>query len=781
MTSYIKFTPISGAKNEDALCYLLEIDEVKLLLDCGWSDSFKVDDLYHLKKIAKQIDAVLISHSDLPHLGAYPYARSYLGMTCPVYSTVPVVNMGKMCLYDMYQSKTNEMNFDTFTLEDVDNAFDKITSLRYSQPFALPGKCRGITITAYAAAHTIGGTIWKIKQDTDEIVYAVDFNHRKERHLDGTVLHSGGVVLDSLTRPSLLITDALNAAVIHPARKDRYAAMFDTMISTLRNNGSVLLPTDSSARVLELSYLLDQHWTTNQLQFPLIMLTNTSYHTAHFAKIMLEWMGDDLTKHFSQTRENPFEFKYLRLCHKLEDLDQYPGPKVVIASNDSLETGFARDLFLRWMENTPGQATNTLILTDRSAPGSLARKLYDDWDKTTDEMTSTTNESVPLNGRTKTPVKPAIDYDTKHHLTVFRRVPLEGVELQEHEAIQRAQAERDAAQAAMIARSKTIMEEDESDVSDIDEADDTMEDLMTTQYDLYVRDAGRSGGFFKQAQSYRMFPYLEKRKKIDDYGEAIQIEHYMKDSDLDRIQAERNTVGEGANFGKEEEMQIDIQEPLLPGRDQTPTKYIKNEQDIQVHCLLRYVDLEGLSDGRSMKTILPQIAPRKLIIVHGGKESTDDLAQACQSMDHFTKEIFTPSVGEVLNVSAATNIYRVKLTDALVSSLQFSKLDDYELARVSGRIHFPEDSTTPSLDVAISGEPSKWEPSVFVGDVRLTEFKRILQAEGISAEFKGEGMLVCNDQVAVRKTGAGQLLVEGVLSVDYYKIRSLLYSQHAIL
>lgn len=50
MTSYIKFTPISGAKNEDPLCYLLEIDEVKILLDCGWSDSFQLDDLVNLKK-----------------------------------------------------------------------------------------------------------------------------------------------------------------------------------------------------------------------------------------------------------------------------------------------------------------------------------------------------------------------------------------------------------------------------------------------------------------------------------------------------------------------------------------------------------------------------------------------------------------------------------------------------------------------------------------------------------------------------------------------------------
>ncbi|KAL1934717.1 hypothetical protein VTP01DRAFT_6899 [Rhizomucor pusillus] len=769
MTSYIKFTPISGARNEDALCYLLEIDEVKLLLDCGWTDKFKVEDLTNLKKVAKQIDALLISHGDLPHLGAFPYARSELGMTCPVYATVPVVNMGKMCMYDIHQSKTNEMDFTTFSLEDVDDAFEKVVSLRYSQPFPLPGKCEGITITAYAAAHTIGGTIWKIKQDTDEIVYAVDFNHRKECHLNGTVLHSGGVVLDALTRPSLMITGALNASVSHPSRKERYAAMFDTMIKTVQAGGSVLLPTDSSARVLELSYLLDQHWTQYQLQYPLIMLTNTSYHTVHFVKSMLEWLSNDLTEHFSQTRENPYDFKYLRLCHKLEDLDNYPGPKVVIASNNSLETGFARELFLRWMGQDSG-AGNTLLLTDRSAPGSLARRLYDEWNEQAKSEDSKDRKEA---------VKPAIDYHATLHLNIYKRVPLEGEELIEYEAAQRAKAERDAAQAAMIARSKTIMEEDESDESDMDEADDTMEGLMGDQYDLYVRDAGRSGGFFKQAQSYRMFPYLERRKKIDDYGEAIQVEHYLKTSDMERMQMERNFAG-GANFGKAEDMAVDAAEPLLPRKDEAPTKYIVNEKDVEIHCKLRYVDLEGLSDGKSIKTILPQIAPRKLIIVHGAEKPTEELEQACRS-DPQLKEIFAPAIGQVLNVSAATNIYRVKLRDALVSSLQFAKLDDYELARVSGRIHFPADSTTPSLDTDTSDTPPKWEPSVFVGDIRLTEFRKLLQAEGITAEFKGEGVLVCNDLVAVRKTGTGQLLVEGLLSPDYYKVRSLLYSQYAIL
>ncbi|KAG1068246.1 hypothetical protein G6F60_006073 [Rhizopus arrhizus] len=727
-------------------------------------------------KVSKQIDAVLLSHSDLGHLGAYPYARNHLGMTCPVYSTVPVVNMGKMCMYDLYQSRTNELEFKTFTLEDVDNAFDKITPLRYSQPFSLPGKCQGITITAYAAAHTVGGTIWKIKQDTDEIVYAVDFNHRKEYHLDGTVLHSGGVVLDSLTRPSLLITDAYNSQVVHPARKDRYAAMFDTMLTSLNKGGSVLLPTDSSARVLELAYLLDQHWSQNQLNYPLIMLSNTSYHTVHFAKIMLEWMGEELTRKFSQSRENPYEFKYVRLCHKIEDLDNYPGPKVVMASHHSLETGFARELFLRWMSN---DSQNTLILTDRSAPGTLARRLYDDWEQQTNKTATTT--TVVNSNRTKVLVKPAIAYENTIDLRVYKRVPLEGAELQEYEAAQRAKAEKEAAQAAILARSKIIMEEDESDVSDMDEGDEDVEGLLTRQFDLYVRDAGKSGGFFKHAHSYRMFPYLEKRKKMDDYGEAIQIEHYMKASELERMEQEKKNLGQGANFGKEDDMQIDLQEPILPGRDETPTKYISSDETFLVRCQLRYVDLEGLSDGRSMKTILPQIAPRKLIIVHGSESSTKDLESACQGIEYFTKEIFTPSVGEVLNVSAATNIYRVKLTDSMVSSLRFSKLDDYELARVVGRIHFPEDLTTPSLDVSMPDESTQYEPPVYVGDVRLSEFRKILQAEGIQAEFKGEGILVCNEQVAVRKTGTGQLLVEGMLSSDYYRIRSLLYAQHAIL
>jgi len=81
--------------------------------------------------------------------------------------------------------------------------------------FVILGKGFGLTITPLPAGHMIGGTIWKIvKVGEEDIVYATDFNHKKERHLNGCEL-------ERLQRPSLLITDAFNANYVQARRRLR--------------------------------------------------------------------------------------------------------------------------------------------------------------------------------------------------------------------------------------------------------------------------------------------------------------------------------------------------------------------------------------------------------------------------------------------------------------------------------------------------------------------------------------------------------------------------------
>ncbi|TMS12734.1 Cleavage and polyadenylation specificity factor subunit 2 [Larimichthys crocea] len=370
MTSIIKLTAVSGVQEESALCYLLQVDEFRFLLDCGWDENFSMDIIDAMKRYVHQVDAVLLSHPDPIHLGALPYAVGKLGLNCTIYATIPVYKMGQMFMYDLYQSRNNSEDFTLFTLDDVDCAFDKIQQLKYSQIVNLKGKGHGLSITPLPAGHMIGGTIWKIVKDgEEEIVYAVDFNHKREIHLNGCTL-------ESISRPSLLITDSFNATYVQPRRKQRDEMLLTNVMETLRGDGNVLIAVDTAGRVLELAQLLDQIWRTKDAGlgvYPLALLNNVSYNVVEFSKSQVEWMSDKLMRCFEDKRNNPFQFRHLTLCHSLVDLARVPSPKVVLCSQPDLESGFSRELFIQWCQD----GKNSVILTYRTTPGTLARYLID--------------------------------------------------------------------------------------------------------------------------------------------------------------------------------------------------------------------------------------------------------------------------------------------------------------------------------------------------------------------------------------------------------------------
>lgn len=84
-------------------------------------------------------------------------------------------------------------------------------------------------------------------------------------------------------------------------------------------------------------------------------------------------MSDKLMRCFEDKRNNPFQFRHLTLCHSLADLARVPSPKVVLCSQPDLESGFSRELFIQWCQDTK----NSIILTYRTTPGTLARYLID--------------------------------------------------------------------------------------------------------------------------------------------------------------------------------------------------------------------------------------------------------------------------------------------------------------------------------------------------------------------------------------------------------------------
>lgn len=50
MTSIIKLQALSGAMDESPSCYILQVDQVRILLDCGWDEKFDPEFTKELKR-----------------------------------------------------------------------------------------------------------------------------------------------------------------------------------------------------------------------------------------------------------------------------------------------------------------------------------------------------------------------------------------------------------------------------------------------------------------------------------------------------------------------------------------------------------------------------------------------------------------------------------------------------------------------------------------------------------------------------------------------------------
>ncbi|KAG0453097.1 hypothetical protein HPP92_025761 [Vanilla planifolia] len=502
MGTSVQVTPLCGVYSENPLCYMLSIDGFHFLMDCGWNDLCDQNLLHPLSRVTSIIDAVLLSHPDIMHLGALPYAMKHLGLSAPVYATEPVYRLGLLTMYDHYISRRN------------------VTRLTYSQNYHLSDKGEGIVIAPHVAGHLLGGTVWKITKDGEDVVYAVDFNHRKERHLNGTVL-------ESFVRPAVLITDAYNALNNQLYKRQQ------ALLKVLRGNGNVLLPVDTAGRVLELILILEQFWSQQHLTFPIFFLTNVSTSTIDYVKSFLEWMNDSIAKSFEHTRDNAFLLKHVNLIINKSELEKVPDvPKVVLASMASLEI----DSLMTYLLN--GQQIHEMLSFYRKGQfGTLARMLQVD------------------------PPPKAVK------VTISKRVPLGGDELIAYEEEQERLKKEAALEASL--NKEELKDANAGDPMVIDAASSLVSSDASASRFFGYGDIFIDGFVPPETSVAPMFPCFENLADWDDYGEVINPDDYIiKEEDMD------GTAGQGLGSDLDGKFDEGSAHLLL---DTSPSKVVSNE------------------------------------------------------------------------------------------------------------------------------------------------------------------------------------------------------------
>jgi cleavage and polyadenylation specificity factor subunit 2 len=868
------------------------------------------------------ISLILLTHPTLSHLGAFAHCCKHIPLfaSIPVYATTPVISLGRTLLQDLYASAAHRASIvpasalaeslsksqipTSFlvqppTADDIASYFSLINPLKYSQPhqpipspFSPP--LQGLTVTAYNAGHTLGGTIWHLQHGLESIVYAVDWNQAKENVLSGAAwlggAGGGAEVIEQLRRPTAMVCSTKGADRSHLSggRKKRDDALLALINQTISNGGTVLIPTDSSARVLELAYILEHHWrkgvnSSNQELYKntkLAFAAKSASATLRYARSMVEWMDDAIAREMeasvqgrsdntprNQTgrdEDTPFDLKYLKLVEKKSHLHRIldsEKPAVILASDRSLEWGFSNDA-VRKICSDP---RNLVVLTERAANPSpdnkgIGRFLWEHW-----------RQQVESRGEDANVVEISGAEAHVQHLDVARLEGDENLLYQQYLARRRQMHSTlqgdntlNKENAAELADDRSSTTSESSDESENEHQGRALNisATMTHRRKVGLTDAELGINVLlrrKNVYDYdvrnkkgreKVFPFVAKRSRADEFGEVIRPEEYLRAEEKDDTEGQdaaeaktetavgqkrkwdevapraiqngrpgkfsdkrsksddRGPTNGGSSTNPDHEMNGDAAseseesdyepEEALP---EGPLKAVFSKQSLQLNLRIAYVDFSGLHEKRDLQMLIPLVRPRKLILVAGEEAETLALAEDCKALlagEGNAVDILTPLMGETVDASVDTNAWTLKLSREFVKRLAWQNVKGLGIVAVTGRLeavrklladangdeatmrkkqkmieageesshpdHSDEAEIEPVLDV-LSTNPTisnqiTTQP-LHVGDLRLADLRKLMQASGHAAEFRGEGTLLVDGAVVVRKTANGRIEIEG--------------------
>jgi cleavage and polyadenylation specificity factor subunit 2 len=266
-------------------------------------------------------------------------------------------------------------------------------------------------------------------------------------------------------------------------------------------------------------------------------------------------------------------------------------PKLILAVPASLSHGPSRHLF----QDFAAVPDNVVLLTSRGEERTLARALFVKWD----------DSQRPEDKWDKGKIGRNVMMDGSIKLRMNRKVPLSGIELELYQLKEKAAREKEAAQQAAMARSQMVLEADEGDsesdedseADEEDEVEHAVGEAMDTgvdglvestngkkrkadkglegtdwldgdegltkqilSFDIFLKgNVSKATSFFKsvgQGPRFRMFPYVEKKRKVDDYGEIIDVGMWLRKGKALEEEAESEEVKDYKRKAAEEESKV---------------------------------------------------------------------------------------------------------------------------------------------------------------------------------------------------------------------------------
>jgi len=367
---WVRVTVLGSGRQVGRSCLLLQTPNSKILLDCGVDVASHGSDKFPYFAVPEfdisQLDAVIVSHAHLDHVGLLPYLYK-MGYKGPVYMTPPSRDIAALLSLDFIGVAYKQATKPLFSSTDIKEMVKHSICLNYNEVTDVTPDVR---LTFYNAGHCLGSSIvhLNIGNGLHNLVYTGDHKYAKSRLLDPAVAN--------YPRVETVITESTYGSKndILPPRIQAEEELLKYVNDTINNGGKVLIPELGLGRAQETMLILEDAMSSGKLPKVPIYIDGMIWDINAIHTAYPDFLSNTVRGLVFQDK-NPFVSEVFSRVASPQERRKVieEGPCIVLATSGMLQGGASVEYFKEFA----GYEKNSILFVCYQGVGSLGRQVQD--------------------------------------------------------------------------------------------------------------------------------------------------------------------------------------------------------------------------------------------------------------------------------------------------------------------------------------------------------------------------------------------------------------------
>lgn len=349
--------------------FLFEIDNKKILIDCGLTQSAKIADDVNWSPFpydAKEIDILFVSHAHIDHIGRIP-KLIHEGFRGEIYSTKPTHDLAHPMLEDTagILSKNEKLHLEEiYSDENLNTTASLWKSFDYSEKIKVSEE---VEVQFLNAGHILGSAMILFTYKGKKILFTGDLGNSPSPLLPDT---------EHIEDIDYMVMESVYGDRNHESRDERRKKLEEVIEDNYKRKGVLIIPTFSLERSQELLFELNNLVEGKRIPvMPVFLDSPLAIRLTEIFKKYKDYFNDDAQRIMTHD-PHLFDFPGLKFTLEADEskqIEKTPNPKIIIAGSGMSSGGRVVHHERHFLPDP----NNTLLLTGYQVVGSPGRLIQE--------------------------------------------------------------------------------------------------------------------------------------------------------------------------------------------------------------------------------------------------------------------------------------------------------------------------------------------------------------------------------------------------------------------